>query len=176
MKKINNLISQLENINSKADQEIIKNCIAKLFKEMGYTAISEEIKNNRKAKSNALYGLNSYYKSAASDRYNMNGEVVYKHTPEYMNKLNAFKESMTKLINQFLDDGNDKQQYYLELMDRYSDAYYQLATIGEKLDQLEIRKNRKEWEKLYQEYKDQSIIVDELKNKLDKFVMDHLAG
>lgn len=176
MKKIDNLISQLEKINSKADQEIIKNGIAKLFEEMGYLAIAEEIKHNRKARSNALYGLSMYYKSAASDRFNTKGEVIYKQTQGYMDKLNTFKEAMTKLINKYLTDGNDKQQKYLELKREYDNAYYKFAMIGCKLDQIEIRENRKEWEKLHQEYKEQSIIVDKLKNKLDKFVMDHLAG
>lgn len=176
MKKINNLISQLEKINSKADQEIIKNGIAKLFEEMGYLAIAEEIRNNRKAKSNALYGLKMYYKDIVSDRINPLTNEVFPASEELKEKALAFNIAMTKLINKYLTDGNDKQQKYLELKREYDNAYYKLAMIGGKLDQIEIRENRKEWEKLHQEYKKQSIIVDELKNKLDKFVMDHLTG
>lgn len=63
----------------------------------------------------------------------------------------------------------------MELKREYDNAYYNLAMIGGKLDQIEISENKKEWEKLHQEYKDQSIIVDRLRNELDSFVMDHLA-
>lgn len=176
MKKIDNLISQLEKINSKADQEIIKNGIAKLFEEMGYLAIAEEIRNNRKAKSNALYGLKMYYKDIVSDRINPLTNEVFPVSIELKRKASVFNMAMKELINKYLTDGNDKQQKYLELKREYDNAYYKFAMIGGKLDQIEIRENRKEWEKLHQEYKEQSIIVDELKNKLDKFVMDHLTG
>lgn len=109
MKNFNNLISQLENINSKADQEIIKNGIAKLFEEMGYLAIAEEIRNNRKAKSNALYGIKMYYRDIVSDRINPVTNDVFPASEELKEKASAFNMAMTKLINKYLTDGNDKQ-------------------------------------------------------------------
>lgn len=172
---INVLINQLESFNSKNDREIIKNGISKLFKELGYSAISEEIKNNRKAKSNALYGLSLYYKSAASDMYNTKGEVIYKHTQEYMTKLDEFKNAMTKLINTFLTDGTEKQQIYINLMNEYENEKYKLNEMLIKLDDDNLRVNKEEWKQLYNQYKLQDEEVKALKNQLDQFIMSNIA-
>lgn len=104
MKKINNLINQLENINTKTDQEIIKNGIAKLFEEMGYNAIAEEIKHNRKARSNALYGLSMYYRDIVSDRINPVTNEVFPASEELKEEALVFNIAMTKLINKYLTD------------------------------------------------------------------------
>ncbi|WP_405101499.1 hypothetical protein [Oceanobacillus sp. FSL H7-0719] len=174
MKNVNEIINQLKGIESEQDKQVIKEGLSKMFKELGYGAISEEIANNRKAKSNALYGLDMYYKSAASDRYNTNGEIIYSHTTGYMDRLNSFRDAAAKIINTFLTDGTDSQQEYLKLMDQYNNEYFRLATIGEKLDQIEIRSDRQEWAKLYEEYKQQQEKADTARNKLDKFVFDNI--
>lgn len=174
---INYLVGQLERFQKKEDKKLIQHEIANIFKELGYNAISEEIRNNRKAKSNALYGLKLYYKSAASDRYNIKGEIVYRHPQSYMDKLNAFKEGIENLINTFLTDGTDKQQEYIRLMEQYENNHY---LMSEKLSYLNSEAsdnlNREEWLKLHKEYEKQSILCKETKNELDQFVLKQLAG
>ncbi len=174
MENIINGLNLLEKLTRENETVTIKNSIADLFKEMGYSAIADEIRNNRKAKSNALHGLRMFYSGVASDRINPKTKEVFPVGENLKKKAAKFKAKLESIVNEYLTDGSDKQLKYLELKRKYDNEYYKLGMLSGRMEMIEIRENRTEWDKLHQEYKDQLIAANKARNKLDAFVFENI--
>lgn len=178
---IENGLKLLEELTKQQEQNKLRENLSNLYKEMGYTAISEQILNNRKPKENALYGLKMFIKDKKANRYDVNTrKIVWSCPPELEEKLNWFESQVKKVID-MLEGNNDKQRQYMELKLNYDNAYYnysaKLSHHDDFMKELD-RKSNDNWREELRQFSEELSKLEEIKkdteNKLDNFVMSNL--
>lgn len=182
MKNIEEALTILKELKDKQLQEHTKDLLVKLYKEMGYTAVSEEIANNRHAKDNAIYGLKMFIRDKKSKRINPETrEIVWSPSKERLQQLDYFEATLTEIINSTLENNTPKQEEYLKLKLAYNNAHYNYSVklgLHDSFIHTLDRKNDIDWkeklEKYSQELDELEAIQKNTENKLDNFVMDNL--
>ena len=177
-KRIDNALNTFENLMKEVEQDKIRQRIAELIQTMGYNACAEEIRNNRRAKDNAMYALKSYYQSNTGDLINVYTNVVTKRDSEHINKFDNFKSAFISIIEK-LENNTPNQLIYFKLKQDYENQYFELAQMYKDWDQLidsmqDTKKDHEKIEAFSKQIDLKKLEADKAKNALDKFVLDNL--
>lgn len=182
MKNIEKALEILKGLKDEQLKEQTKQLLVTLYKEMGYNGIAEEIVNNRRSKDNALQGLKMFVRDKKSKRINPETrEVVWTPSEKRLQELDYFEATLTKIINETLENNTSKQEEYLKLKLNYDNAYYnysvKLGGFDSFIESLD-RKNDTKWKDKLNEYDKEMKKLEDIKkdaeNKLDNFVMSNL--
>jgi hypothetical protein len=81
-------------IMSKQSKKMLVNLMAELIEQLGFNGAAEEIRNNKKAKDNALFAVNMWAKGGKL--YNLEGQEI---TPEGREDFyNKYSQMLIKMI------------------------------------------------------------------------------
>jgi hypothetical protein len=178
--QLEKMVNQLNGLYQEETKQTVVNYLSDLFAEMGYGAISQEIRYNRQAKDNAIYGLKMYHSSLTGDLINPDTREVYKRPQDHIETVNKFCDMLKSVIETYLDNGTDKQREYLKLNGEYENAAYlfheAMNNLNNFFDNATSRtENREEYKKIKEEYDKLDKLAKESKNKLDQFVLENLS-
>lgn len=158
------------------NKEVLKKELIIAIKTMGYTAIAEEIKNNRHPLTNAITAINMYFKDLASNRYDIENNIVYAQSDETLKDLELKKEYMINLCKYCFRDNNPKQLKYLKLKIDYANSMFNYGKkmqlfnsyiYSDKCIVADINQCEFELDELLK-------IKTQCENELDKFLLNEL--
>jgi hypothetical protein len=177
--QLTEMVTHLNSIYNEENKQTVVNYLADLFAEMGYGAISQEIRYNRQAKDNALYGLKMYHSGLTGDLINPSTNEVYTRSQDHLDTVNKFCDLLKSVIETYLDNGTDKQREYLKLKGQYENTAYLFHEAMFKLNSFfdtatRGEESRGEYNRIKEEYNKLDKLAIEAKNKLDQFILENL--
>lgn len=152
-----------ERVIQETENEKIRDHIAQIFEELGYSAIADEIRNERRARDNAFFALDLEAKREPTEQ------------------RTAFLAKVRDMVNKNLNNGTPLQRRYLELRQDYTNAVYLHLQKDQELEAYmdsitgEITEDvRDKLEQLQKERQELTERENEAKNKLDRFVFEYI--
>lgn len=171
----------IKSLQNEQEQQTIRKGLSKIFKNMGFHTVAEEILNNRFPKTNALRALELYTKKQTVDRNTIIEEVTGTHPNKQEQNVKSFENELRKVI-ELLEYNTENQRRYLSLKCDYMRTSFNLIRKLESLSSflMELDKeNNNNWKKELEVWQQE---VDKLEqdkkiseNKLDNFVMSNLV-
>jgi hypothetical protein len=166
----------LETLLEEDAQITLRNKIAELVEVMGFNACAREVRNNRRAKENALYAFNNYYRNITGDRINLETRETFKIPAETIAKADEMKRIFVTLTDK-LESNTPKQLEYMKLKLEYENATFKLAELFKDHDELYTDRSDEQIQRIRDHgalIDEQSAIKKQLEDELDRFIFANI--
>lgn len=161
-------------VNAEISQDQLRNNIADMVQEMGYSAAAREIRNNRNARDNAKMALKSFIGNTTSERINVSTGRTHIASAEAVQGAKMFESTFNKMIENFSSNSTWELKYF-ELKNAYINATWEFQEASNRLDETfykdEINTESEEFLALNAAYEKALKEMKEAEDQLDNHVM-----